>query len=361
MLKLKGPGNDNLKIDKSNFRKVILDFPLQFKAGIERAEKIAFKNGFERILICGMGGSALAGEILKMYFKNSKIKIPLFLHRDYNLPFQVDKKDLIVAISYSGNTEETISSFNEALRRKLKVAAITSGGKLAQLCQKNEIPLVLIPTGIPPRSALGYLFAALLKILINCQILPDVSEEILILEKTLHPKKLENSGKKLAQKLKNKIPLIYASCFNFPLAKIWKIKFNENSKIPAFANFFPELNHNEMVGFSEISNFQIPISNFYVLILKDLKDHLRILKRMDLTAEILKKRGVKVENIYLQGKNFFSKIFSNLLLADWVSYYLALNYKIDPRPVKIVEEFKKKMELSGPLSLQERCPTAKEH
>ena len=325
-------------------RQIILDFPKQFKIGLQQAKKIKIKGDFEKIFICGMGGSALAGEILKMYFEYAKIKTPLFLHRDYLLPFQAGRKDLIFAISYSGNTEETISSFKEALKRKLNVVAITSGGKIAELCQKNRIPLVLIPGGIPPRMALGYLVGALFQILINCQIIPDISENILKLEKKLEPKKLENKGKRLAQRLKSKIPLIYASFFNFPLAKIWKIKFNENSKIPAFANFFPELNHNEMVGFSEIKNLKLKIQNFHLLIIRDQTDHPRILKRMDLTAEILKKRGVKVENIYLKRGNFFKKIFSNLLLADWTSYYLALNYEIDPMPVKIVEEFKKLME-----------------
>jgi len=327
---------ESLKVNQSIFRKVILDFPKQFPIGMTAAKNIFLKKP-EKVFICGMGGSALPGEILKMYFENAKIKIPLFSHRNYSLPFQVKKEDLICTISYSGNTEETISSFEEALKRKLKLAAISFDGKLAQLCKKNKIPIAIIPGGIPPRTALGYLTGALFQILINCQALPNISREILKLEKELQPLKLELKGKKIAQRLKNKIPLIYASAFNFPLAKIWKIKFNENAKIPAFANFFPELNHNEMVGFEKGKN------NFYILILRDQTDHPKILKRMDLTSEILKKRGVKVENIYLEGKGFFNKIFSNLLLADWVAYYLAINYGIDPTPVKIVEEFKKKM------------------
>lgn len=326
-----------LKVNQSNFRKLILDFPRQFSVGMKAAKNIFLKRP-KKIFIAGMGGSVLSGEILKIYFENAKIKFPLFLHRDYQLPYLAEKKDLIIAISYSGNTEETISAFNEALKKKLKLVAITSGGKLSDLCQKNKIPLVLLPSGIPPRLSLGYQFSALLKIMINLEIAPDCSDQILNLEKKLKPRVLENQGKILAKKLINKIPLIYSSWRNFALSYIWKIKFNENSKTPAFANFFPELNHNEMVGFEK------NLKKFYFLILKDQNDHPRIKKRMDLTSEILKAKGLEGEILEIKGENFFEKIFSNLILADWVSYYLAIHYGIDPTPVKIVEEFKKKME-----------------
>ncbi len=331
------------EIDKSNLRKIILEFPKQFRIGIKRAENIQIKNKFKRIFICGIGGSALPGELLKMYFENAKIKIPLFLHQDYQLPHLVEKGDLLVTISYSGNTEETISSFEEALEKKLNLVSITSNGRLSELCRANKIPVAIIPPGIPPRFSLGYLFSALLKILANSKIISPDFNEIFSLENKLNPERLEGQGKKLAEKLKNKIPLIYSSRLNFPLAKIWKIKFNENSKIPAFANFFPELNHNEMVGFANLGSQKLNLKNFYILILKDLTDYPSIIKRMDLTTKILKKKGIKIAEINLEEKKFFPKIFSNLSLADWVSYYLALNYQIDPAPVEIVEEFKKKM------------------
>ena len=147
----------------------------------------------------------------------------------------------------------------------------------------------------------------------------------------------------MARKLKNRIPIIYASYQNRELARIWKIKFNENSKVPAFANYFPELNHNEMVGFERISSFQPPIFRPYVLILRDLADHPRIQKRMKLTADILRKKKVAVDFIEINGKDNLSKVFSTLLLSDWASYYLALNYKVDPSPVKTVEDFKQRM------------------
>lgn len=332
------------KNKKLSFPEIILNFPTQFSIGIEKAKEVITKGTFKRIFICAMGGSALPGEILQMYLEKEKIFIPLFLNRDYNLPRHIRKTDLVVAVSYSGNTEETIFSFKEALKKGIKIVAITSGGKLAKLCQQNKIPLALVPGGLPQRCALGYQFGALMKILTNCQIIPVKLKDLFNLDKKLKPQKLEVLGKKIAQKIASKIPLIYSSPANFALAKIWKIKFNENSKIPAFANYFPELNHNEMAGFEKIENQEARSKNsFCVLILRDLADHPRILKRMKLTADILQKKGVMVEFINLSKENFFSKIFSNILLSDWVSYYLALNYKVDPFSIKIIEEFKMKM------------------
>lgn len=331
-------------IDQSNIRKAILDFPKQFRVGIKSAESIKSKRFPKNLFILGMGGSALPGEILKIYFEKNKISTPLFLIQDYMDLFLAKEKDLIVAISYSGNTEETISAFLEAKKRKLSLTTITSGGKLAEISQKEKINFVRIPAGLPPRFALGYLFSALYQILINSGVIRRSSEEILKLEKELKPEKLEKRGKILAKALKNKIPIVYASRINFPLAKIWKIKFNENAKIPAFCNFFPELNHNEMVGFTKILNYKVNLGTFSIVMIRDAEDHPRNKKRMNLTEKILKEKGVEIKNIWLEGKSLFEKIFSNLLLADWVSFYLALIYKIDPAPVQMVEEFKKLME-----------------
>lgn len=326
-----------MKIEKIDIKKIIVDFPKQFQIGWKLAENIKLKKKFKKIFIAGMGGSALPGEILKIYFEEKKIKVTLEIIRDYDLPLTSEKDDLIFCISYSGNTEETISVFQKALKKNLKLVSITSGGKLFEISKRKKILLVKIPKGLPPRFALGYLFSALFRVLINSKVISEEKPEILELEKKLKIRKLEKEGKILAEKIKNKIPLIYSSRKNFPLAKIWKIKFNENSKIPAFCNFFPELNHNEMVGFTK------RIKNFAILIIRDRKDSKRNQKRMRLFEKILKERGYFVKNIDLKEKGFFEKIFSNILLAIWTSYYLASIYKVDPVPVKIVEEFKKLM------------------
>jgi glucose/mannose-6-phosphate isomerase len=333
-------------------KQIILDFPKQFRIGFEAASNLKIKGKFKGVCICGMGGSALPGNLLSLWLNEKKIDLPLILQRDYTLPHQVKKNWLVICISYSGNTEETLSCFRAAKNKNLKIAVITSNGKLENLAKKYKIPCVLIPKGIPPRMALGYQFAGLIGILNKAGLVKLGIKEILELEKGLKPKKHELEGKRLAKILVGKIPLIYSSNRLKTIARIWKIKFNENSKIPAFWNYFPELNHNEMVGFEKVksqkSKVKITIQNskfnFYFIILKDQSDHPKIKRRMDLTAKILKKRGLKGEIINIQGKDFLEKVFSAIILSDWASYYLALHYKIDPIPVKIVEEFKKKMQ-----------------
>jgi len=316
-------------------RKIILDFPKQFKEGIERAKDIRVGGRFENIIICGMGGSALPANLLVVFFND--LKLPLYIHRSYNLPSQTTKESLIICISFSGNTKETISAFKETQERKLKVAAITAGGELAKSAKKYNTPLVSLPSvKIQPRWAIGYLFGALVKVLSNSGIIEDNSDEIFKMAEKLKPLELETQGKILAEKLVGKIPLIYASNKFKSLARIWKINFNENSKIMAFWNYFPELIHSEIVGYSNLKNF-------HVIILRDSNDHPKILKAMELTSNLLKKGGIEVDFVELEKKNVLEKVFENLILSDWVSYYLAKEYKIDPAPVEIVEEFKKKL------------------
>ena len=325
-------------------KQIINEFPKQFKVGIEAAKKIKLRPiKPNKICICGMGGSALPANLLSMIIEEYAIKLPLLIQRDYFLPVSVDKKTLVICISYSGNTEETISCLKDALKRNLRIILISSNGKLEKFAKQHALPFVQIPKGYPPRMALGYLFGALVGVLNGFKLFPtSLIRELLSLEKKLKPQNLESEGEKLAKKLQGKLPIIYASNRLKYLARIWKIKFNENTKIPAFWNYFPELNHNEMTGFENISKLKCQMSNlFYLLILKDKDDHPRNKKRMKLTLEVLKRRKIKGEIINLKGRTFLERVFNSILLSDWVSYYLAKIYKVDPIPVKMVEEFKK--------------------
>lgn len=313
----------------NSMREIIIASKNQLREGLKRAEKTKVKGNFSKIIICGLGGSALPANILRMYIP----KIPVYSHRDYNLPETADRNSLILCISYSGNTEETVSSYKEAKKRNFKTIVITTGGKLKELEKEN---IVLIPKDAEqPRFATGYLFAAAVKVLSNSGIIPNKDKEILNVK--IEPLKYENKGKELAQKLVNKIPIVYASNRFKHLARIWKIKFNENSKIMAFFNYFPELNHNEMVGLTNLKG------NFHFLILRAKEDNKKNLKRMELFKELAQKRKAEVVFIEIEGKNILEQIFNNLALAEWTSYYLALKYNQDPVPVKIVEEFKEKL------------------
>ena len=321
-------------------KQIILDFPKQFKQGIESANDIKVSGKFNNIILCGIGGSALPGNVLTII---ENLPIPFYIHRDYELPRFANKNSLIICISFSGNTEETISAYEKAKEIGCQILSITTGGNLAELANQNNSPLVLVPNnGIQPRCATGLLVATLLKTLANSGIINDPTNELLDLAISLNPETFEAQGKVLAKKLVDKIPVVYASNQFKYLARIWKIKFNENSKIMAFWNYFPELNHNEMVGLTNIKS-QIANCKYYFIILKDKDDHPRILKRMQLTADLIREAGADVDFIEIAGKTKLEKIFNCLLLGDWVSYYLALAYNINPEPVKIVEEFKKRM------------------
>lgn len=331
------------KIDKSNMSELIFNFPSQFKVGYAATgtagEEYRGKK-FENIIIAGMGGSALPGDLLKTVASELGLNIPVTLHRDYGLPKDgsVRRDTLVIVSSYSGTTEETLSAYEEALKQKLAIMAITSGGTLKTRAQENNTQIATVPEGIQPRLAVGYQFAALLALLHNVGLIPSQKNEMTELETSLDVTALEDAGKNLAQKIKNTTPLIYSSKKYGSLSYILKIQINENAKLHAFANTFPELNHNEMVGYYKNSTFS-------VLILRAEDDHPIIKKRMELTAQLIENKGYAVHTIDIEGQTIYNRIFNTILLGNWLSYYLAINKNIDPTPVEIVEDFKKKLSL----------------
>jgi len=334
------------QIDKENFRQVILDLPKQFEAGLGIAKGIKIKGNFKSLEISGMGGSSLPANILRIYLNDLYMKDPkknkrlgIFQNRYYSLPHEAYRDCLNFFASYSGNTEETVSSFQEAVKHKLPSICFATGGKLDEMARKNNIPCAVLPAGIQPRCATGYFFAAMLQVLINCGLVEDNGAEIIKLAKKLEADmpKLEAEGKKIAKKLVGKTPVVYSSTKYKALAMIWKIKINENAKTPAFWNFFPELNHNELVGYT------LPQGKFHIISLRDEKDHPQSIKRFEITAQILKKKGIDTTFVKMPNTNIFNTIFSTLLLGDWASYYLALEYGQDPTPVEMVEDLKNRL------------------
>jgi len=327
------------KTDKNNMRQVILDFPLQFHKALQLSKNIKPKGEFDNLVVCGMGGSSLPADLLKTYLA---LDLPIYISRNYKLPKKSNAKSLIFTISFSGNTEETLSCYAQALSRGFEPISITIGGKLAELCQQNNTALILLPNeGIQPRCGTGYIFTAMLKVLINAGIvedkIADIDETVELLKNN---SSFEEKAKNLAKKLKNKLILVYASEGYEALARIWKIKFNENAKVLAFYNTFPELNHNEMAGFTNLSKENIPL---IVLMLKNKKNHPRIIKRMQITADIIKQKGGEIIFINMPQGNPLYEIFATLYIGDWLSYYLALEYETDPSPVEVVEELKWRM------------------
>lgn len=303
---------------------------LEYQPEIINADKL---GKYERFIFIGMGGSALAPDLLRV----SNPELDILIHRDYGLPDLPDKvlqNSLIILNSYSGNTEEVLDALKLALSKNLPVVAVSIGGKLLELARQNAIPYLEMPDwGLEPRLALGLNFKALLKVLGQEESLDTLSRVQL--------DDCEKTGKELAERLRGFVPIIYSSRKNGPVAYAWKVKINETAKKPSFSNVFPELNHNEMAGFHAGKVSKLLSQNFHFVFLKDPADNPRILKRMEITEKLFQNHKLNVEIVGLVGDNVFAKIFSSLQLADWVSYYIAKEYGIDPADTSAIEEFKK--------------------
>jgi glucose/mannose-6-phosphate isomerase len=292
---------------------------------------------FSKFVVIGMGGSHLAADLIKDWHP----EIDIIIWSNYGLPplHEKDIKDrLIILSSYSGTTEETLDAFAAAKAKKLSFVVIAAKGKLISQADKAKIPYVKLPDHqLQPRMATGLSLKAMLALMGEKNLLAETKG----LATQLHPSREELRGKDLARRVHGTVPVIYASTRNRAIAYNWKIKFNETSKIPAFYNVVPELNHNEMTGF-DVKTKTLPLSrNFHFIFLKDADDDRRIIKRMNVLEKLYRDRGFKTEIILLQGKTELNKIFNALNLADWTAYYSAKMYGVEPEQVPMVEEFKK--------------------
>ncbi len=315
--------------------KSIISFPKQFEFR-QKIQNSGNLKSAENFIVAGMGGSSFPAELLKI----AHPELNLTVWKSYDLPpitYNLSPKSLIICSSYSGNTEETLSAFEKARKQKLNLAVVGMGGKLLSLAKKNKIPYIQIPNiKIQPRMATGFFISALSKFM-NLK----SEKELFALSKTLKPVEWQKKGKALSEILWDQLPILFASEKNFALARVWKIKFNESTKIPSFANFIPELNHNEMTGFDAIKTTSSLSSGFHFIFLEDSSDHPRIKRRFAVTKKILNAKGLNLSSVSLTGKNIWQKIFNSTLLADWTAFHLAKYYGVDSESIPVVEEFKR--------------------
>lgn len=318
-------------------RNHILKFPEQLLKGAEIAKTVKIDKTYEKVLLCGMGGSGMPGEILAMWQEFMGIPLNFYVHRDYDLPPWVSENDLVICVSWSGDTKETISSFKAAQEKGLKTVAVTGGGQLKKLAWVNKAELILLPDDkIPPRFGVGYMAGAVFGLLgaenqLNFKIKAEDTEE---------------EGKELALKIGHAIPLIYSSFKWRKLANFWKILFNENAKIPSFWNFFPLLAHNEIAGFSEsFRNIIHPI------LIKDADDDKRQNSNIDTAIAFFKKLGYNYSIVKLSGDSALEKVLNSYILGLWTSCYLAENLGIKPEDTSLIEEFKKAKRITPHIKL----------
>lgn len=301
-----------------------------------------------KVLILGMGGSAIGGDLVNS-LAASQSKVVILVHRDYGLPSFVDSKTLVIASSYSGMTEETLDSFNRALHTASKKLAITTGGKLKDLAEKREIPVFDFDYEAQPRATLPYSLFPIIAFLQKLGIINDKSEDVLqtiqvlkeissrINESVLLP---QNIAKQLARKLYNHLPVIYGGGILSEVAHRWKTQLNENSKAWAFHEVFPELNHNAVVGYQFPSELS---SKIFVVLLRSPLLPQRIKIRYQVACQLLDQANVDYQIVDGEGANPLSQIMSLVLFGDYVSYYLAILYKIDPTPVEAIDYLKEQL------------------
>ncbi|MFH1709928.1 MAG: bifunctional phosphoglucose/phosphomannose isomerase [bacterium] len=301
------------------------------------------------LVISGMGGSAISGDIVSLVLRN-KADFPVFVNRDYGCPKFVNSGTLFIAASYSGNTEEAISAFKEALQRGARVICVSSGGELKELSKKNNVPLIAIPKGLPPRAALGYILSPILNVLYRFGVCGNIKTDIDETRKLLKQLSAkygaakgsrENEIKQQAIRLHGKIPVILASNGTTSAAGLrWKTQFNENSKMTAILSVFPELDHNDLVNFSFLKKGE---HNFSFIILRDDKDPERLKKRIEVTKSLISGNVGGVAEVWSQGQSALAKTMSLILYGDYLSVYLAVLSGIDPTPVEIIEKLKKEL------------------
>jgi glucose/mannose-6-phosphate isomerase len=295
-----------------------------------------------------VGGSAIGGDLVRTLLQ-SELKIPVIVHRDYGLPAFVDEKTLLIASSCSGDTEETLSSFNSGLQTDAKKIAITTGGKLGEIAAANNVPIFKIEYQSQPRAALGFSFIPTLGILQKLGLIEDksadVAETVQVLEK-LSAKLDEkspvksNPAKQLAQKLYGCLIVVYGAGITSEVAHRWKTQLNENSKAWTFYEVFPELNHNAIVAYMLPGDIA---SKTRVVLLRSPVLNPRIKLRYDITCELLKKSGVAYDFVDGEGKSPLAQMVSLVSFGDYVSYYLAILYKVDPSPVKGIAYLKERL------------------
>lgn len=338
------------KLDKSKMRMLIGNLPDQFSMASKSFQeaKLNLKARFSSVVVAGMGGSAIGGDLVSAYF-SSTFPAPVWVVRDYEVPSFVTRNTLLIAVSYSGNTEETLSAFEDGKGKRARIVCIASGGSLMEMAKSESIPFLTVPGGMPPRCAIGFLSTSiLLSIGLAFDVsgltteLEEVGDVLKKMKNVLEPDNpvKKNPAKKIAGKLAHKLPFVYSSSrMTDPVARRWSTQINENAKSLCHYSSLPELDHNEIVGWGiprEVSY----ASHILFLDPGNLSEKLR--RRLAVTKEIISQMA-EVESLTASGTGNLARLFSLVFLGDYVSFYLAMLNGVDPTPIERIDLLKKKL------------------
>jgi glucose/mannose-6-phosphate isomerase len=334
------------RVDRSGMIDIVASLPEQLLEGYRSAEQVRIDSGdARRVFVAGMGGSGIAGDLF-VAWASDRSKLGMEVVRGYQCPATAAPNDILIAVSYSGDTEETLSAVAGAEKIGCRIVGITSGGKLEAVCKARGCPLIKVPPGLPPRGAFGHLFASL----------PAISEDWVYgdlgheLERAAaHLMRLRedygagvpvrsNPAKALAVKIRGKTPIVYAAPPYGPVATRWKTQFNENAEVLAWASQFPEADHNEIVGWGGDPHAK----RFLPILLRDREETPEMARRLDVTKKIMS-RWTEVHEVRDRGETLLSRMLGTLYLGDFTSVYLAVLRNVDPMPVKPIAELKKRL------------------
>ena len=332
-------------LDKEKMLEAIESFPRQIKEAYDIARVVTLKlegKNIQQVVILGMGGSAIGGEVT-VGLSQKFSKIPMFINRDYDVPRWVNASTLVVAVSYSGGTEETLSALDVAIKQGAQLLIVSSGGQISDIAKKQKADLITIPDGLQPRAAFGFLFLAQITALWKLGLIDiplDIWMEDAVKEATFRthqysPDEIGGHAYSIARDLHEKIVAVFSGPgFLAPIAARWKGQICENAKTLAYHYQYPEMNHNEIVGWKQ--NPELLKNIAVVHLVGEDEDHYRVIARMDKTGQMLAHYAGGVYFFHTQGENLLSKIFSLVQLGDYVSYYLALLNNENPTPVEAI-------------------------
>ncbi len=327
-------------------REIIASFPEQLQEGMRRGLGLAADlRGASRVFIVGMGGSGIAGEVFASWVAD-RSKIPIHPIHDYRLPAYAAPGDLLVAVSYSGDTEETLAAASQGIKLGCKLVAVTSGGMLAELARHANAPVLDIPAGLPPRGAFGHLFGVLPSLGADWAYgdlrgeLDRATVHLRNLRDRLRPESPlpKNRAKQLAVRLRSTTPIVYGAAPYGTIAKRWQTQLNENAKMLAFSSALPEADHNEIIGWTSDASAR----RFTAVLLRDPDETPEMHRRLDATAAMFAKRA-SVEQIRDEDEQLLGRMLGSLFLGDFVSLYLAILRRVDPKPVEPIRELKERL------------------
>ena len=314
-----------------------------FESPAEPAFDPAALNG---VVLVGMGGSAIGGDLVRTLVA-AESPVPFAVVRDYTLPAYVSERTLVIASSYSGGTEETLAAYADAVARGARVVVVTSGGEIAERAARDGFPTITIPGGLQPRAALGYSLGAVLRLAraLGLLALSDADFRTAVSEArdraTLHDLDSdENPARAMSEAYLDRLPVVYtAAGLMEAVAMRWRTQLHENAKHPAVGNVFPELDHNEIMGYE--SGPADLLARMHVEVLRDRDDHPQVQKRYDATRALVAGSVHGWTEVTSEGETRLARVLSLVQLGDAASFWLAIRKGVDPTPVETIQALKK--------------------